>query len=57
MALPEDYRRGIYSDGKITATVDVRISKFEILMHDETNDRPFVLTPQKLKKWARTGTR
>lgn len=57
MNLPNDYRKGIYTDGSIIATVDVRWSRDEILMHDETNDRAFTLTPHKLSSWKRIGTK
>ena len=54
MGLPKDFRKGIYTDGIIKATVDVRWSKNEILMHDETNDKAFVLTPHELRaNWIR----
>ena len=51
MSLPDDYRKGIYTDGNIIATVDVRWSRDEILMHDETNSRAFTLTPHELSSW------
>lgn len=51
MSLPDDYRKGIYTDGSIIATVDVRWSRDEILMHDETNDRAFTLS------WERVDTK
>ena len=57
MKLPDDYRKGIYTDGNIIATVDVRCSRDEILMHDETNDEAFVLTPHELSRWERIGTK
>lgn len=57
MSLPEDFRKGIYEDGDIIATVDVRWSRDEILMHDETNDKAFVLTPHELSVWKRIGTK
>ena len=57
MNLPDDFRKGIYTNGSITATVDVMYSKDEILMHDETNDKPFVLTPHDLAGWERIGTK
>lgn len=57
MSLPDDYRKGIYTDGSIIATVDVRWSRDEVLMHDETNDRAFTLTPHELSSWERVGTK
>lgn len=57
MSLPDDYRKGIYTDGNIIATVDVRWSIDEILMHDETNDRAFTLTPHELYSWERVDTK
>ena len=57
MSLPDDYRKGIYTDGNIIATVDVRWSRDEILMHDETNDRAFTLTPHELSLWERVDTK
>jgi len=58
--LPDDYRLGIYADpdkGTLN-TVDVHWSKNEILMHDETNDVPFVITPHALrKKLIRVGVK
>lgn len=57
MKLPDDYRKGIYTDGNIIATVDVRWSRDEVLMHDETNDKAFVLTPHELSHWERIGTK
>ena len=57
MSLPDDYRKGIYTDGNIIATVDVRWSRDEILMHDETNGRAFTLTPHELSSWERVDTK
>lgn len=57
MNLPDDFRKGIYKNGSIKATVDVVWSRDEILMHDETNNRSFVLTPNELAGWNRIGTR
>ena len=57
MSLPDDYRKGIYTDGNIIATVDVRWSRDEILMHDETNDKAFTLTPHELSSWERVDTK
>ena len=57
MNLPDDYRKGIYTDGSIIATVDVAWSKNEILMHDETNDEPFTLTQHELSQWKRIDTK
>lgn len=57
MSLPNDFRKGIYTDGYIIATVDVAWSRDEILMHDETNDKPFTLTPHELSSWIRIDTK
>lgn len=57
MNLPDDYRKGIYTDECIIATVDVRWSRDEILMHDETNDGAFTVTPHELSLWKRIGTK
>lgn len=57
MNLPDDYRKGIYTDGSILATVDTRWSKDEIMMHDETNDVSFTLTPTELSRMQRIATK
>lgn len=57
MNLPDDFRKGIYTNGSTTATVDVMYSRDEILMHDETNNKSFVLTPHDLAGWTRVGTK
>lgn len=57
MVLPDDFRNGIYTDGSVIATVDVRCSKNEILMHDEITDKTFILTPHELSKWEKIGTK
>ena len=57
MSLPDDFRKGIYTDGNIIATVDIRWSRDEILMHDETNDKAFTLTPHELSHWKRIDTK
>ena len=57
MNLPDDYRKGIYEDKNIIATVDVRWSKDEILMHDETNNKQFTIAASELSLWKRIGTK
>lgn len=54
LKLPSDFRTRKYVprnkyDEQIIATVDVVWSRNEILMHDETNDIPFTVTPNELK--------
>lgn len=57
MKLPDDWRMGIYADGSNILTVDVYLSKDEILMHDETLDQPYVVTPSDLKCMTRVATK
>ena len=57
MSGPDEERKGGYTDGNIIATVDVRWSRDEILMHDETNDRAFTLTPHELSSLERVDTK
>ena len=57
MSLPDDYRKGIYTDGNIIATVDVRWSRDEILMHDERKDKGVTLTAHEQASWKRGDTK